>query len=131
MGRVGKGVYGGSLSFDYIFKISLLILWAVLVGNGWIQSWLQRKHRIQETELETGNGKILRVPGSSGQAPLFTYSKGEMRSQSIKNLPSHMGKMVINPVEALDLVTIVRLEIHLRALTMCSACPVLTLAPAP
>ena len=84
MGRMGKGsLWRISLLWELYLQDSLLNLWANACGK-WVNSIVAaEKHRIQETELETGNGKILRVPGDHlDKPPLFTYSKGETESQS-------------------------------------------------
>lgn len=91
----GRGVYGVDLSplGNYIFKIAFLILWANACGK-WVNSIMAaEKHRIQETELETGNGKILRVPGDHLDKPRsLLIQKGKLSPRASKNLPSHMGR---------------------------------------
>ena len=58
VGRVGKGIlWRISLLWELCFQGSLLILWADVCGK-WVNAILAaEKHRIQETELETGNGE--------------------------------------------------------------------------
>lgn len=94
MGRVGKGsLWRISLLWELYLQDSLLILWANACGK-WVNSIVAaEKHRIQETELETGNGKILRVPGDHLDKPRsLLIQKGKLSPRASKNLPSHMGR---------------------------------------
>lgn len=81
MDRVGKGRI--SLLWELYFQDNLLTLWADACGKRVNSIVAAEKHRIQKTELETGSGKILRIPGYHlDKPPLFTYSNGETESQS-------------------------------------------------